>query len=165
MQIDLFDGNGFDDLAQAFLELHRHYVGDAAPSPEAVARNLRDEVLAPGAGVRVLVARDGERIAGLATFAILYPAPDAQGQLLMKDLYVRAAWRGQGVGESLMGFLARHALARGCVRFDWTTETGNPRAIDFYERLGARRVPEKVYFRLAGEELARFAREHGGDGP
>lgn len=162
MEVGFFDGAGRDELAEAFVELHRHYVGDAAPSLQAVAANLRDEVLAPASGVRVVVARDEGRIAGLATFAILYPAPGARGQLFMKDLYVRDGWRGRGVGEAIMGLLARHAVASGCVRFDWTTETGNPGAIAFYERLGATRVTEKVYFRLDGPALEAFARGPSG---
>lgn len=152
----------FDELVQAFVELHRHYVGDAAPAEPVVAANLRERVLAPGSSVRVAVAHDAGRVAGLATFAILYPAPGAQGQLFMKDLFVRAAWRGQGVGERLMQFLAAHALAQGCVRLDWTTETGNPGAIAFYDRLGAARVAEKVYFRLDGDALAAVATGAGG---
>lgn len=151
---------GLDDLVEVFTELHRHYVGDAAPSPHAVRDNLAHALGQAGADVRVAVARDGGPagpIAGLATVARLIPAPGAQGQLFMKDLYVRAPWRGRGVGEALMAFLARHALAQGCVRLDWTTETGNPGALAFYDRLGAARVTEKVYFRFSGEALAALA--------
>ncbi len=147
-----------DALAPVFAELHRHYAGDAAPPLATVAANLRDRVLAPGSGVRVVTARQGGRIAALATVALLYPAPGAQGQLFMKDLYVCDGWRGHGVGEQLMRFLAAQALAEGCVRFDWTTETGNPGAVAFYERLGAQRVQEKIYFRLTGAALQALAR-------
>jgi ribosomal protein S18 acetylase RimI-like enzyme len=160
-QIELFDGRDVDALAEAFTDLHRHYLGDAAPTAQAVAANLRDHVLAASSGVRIAVARVQGRIAGLATFAILYPAPGARGQLFMKDLFVRDAFRGQGLGEALMGFLARHAVAHDCVRLDWTTETGNPGAMAFYDRLGATRVTEKVYYRIAGEQLERFARGDG----
>ncbi len=165
LQLCLFDGDAEapDELAQAFAELHRHYVGDLAPDLETVSANLRDRVLAPGSGTRIALARADGRIAGLATFAILYPAPGARGQLFMKDLYVRAGWRGQGVGEALMGFLARHAVDKGCVRFDWTTERGNAGAIAFYDRLGASRVAEKLYFRLDGPALEALA-AGGGDG-
>lgn len=157
MHIRLYEGTDHAPLAQAFAELYRHYFADAAPPYETILRALEHEVLAPEASIRVAVAEDGPEIAGLATFAILYPAPGSRGQLFMKDLFVRAAWRGHGVGERLMGFLARHAVAQGCVRLDWTTETGNPGAIGFYERLGASRVAEKIYFRLAGEALTAFA--------
>jgi hypothetical protein len=48
-------------------------------------------------------------------------------------------------------------LERGCTRFDWTAETGNSEALTFYDRLGARRVEEKVYFRFDGEALKALA--------
>jgi len=56
-----------------------------------------------------------------------------------------------------MRFLARLAVERGCVRFDWTAETDNPDALGFYDRLGARRVADKVYYRFDGEALQRLA--------
>jgi uncharacterized protein len=158
MTVTFLDGTGLDDLAGVFAELHRHYVGDAAPPLAVVRDNLRHALCAGGADVRVAVARQGGSIAGIATVARLIPAPGAQAQLFMKDLYVREAWRGQGVGERLMAFLARHALQQGCVRLDWTTETGNPAALAFYDRLGAARVTEKVYFRFSGDALAALAR-------
>ena len=88
---------------------------------------------------------------------MLYPAPGPGGQLFMKDLFTLAGSRGQGVGRALMGFVARLAARRGCVRFDWTAETDNPEALAFYDRLGAGRVAEKVYYRFDGETLQQFA--------
>jgi GNAT superfamily N-acetyltransferase len=122
-----------------------------------VRANLVDGLFGPDTGVRVVQVLDGEQVAALATVSLLYPAPGAKGQLFMKDLFVRAAWRGQGLGEALMRWLARYAIEQGCVRFDWTTETGNPAAIAFYEQLGAARVTEKVYFRLTAEALNDLA--------
>ena len=75
----------------------------------------------------------------------------------MKDLFTVAEARGRGVGKVLMRFLARLAVERGCVRLDWTAETDNAAALSFYDRLGARRVTEKVYYRFDGEALAAFA--------
>jgi len=77
----------------------------------------------------------------------------------MKDLFTLAAARGRGVGHALMAFLARLALERGCGRVDRTAETDNPEALAFYDRLGARRVEEKVYFRVDGEALKALAAE------
>jgi hypothetical protein len=53
-----------------------------------------------------------------------------------------------------MGFLARLAVERGCVRFDSTAETDNPEALAFYDRLGAGRVAEGSLLR----GLARTSR-------
>jgi GNAT superfamily N-acetyltransferase len=157
MLIDFFTPEQTEAVVDAFHELSRHYHGEKALPRAAVRRNFVDQVLGPHSGVRVLVASEGGQVAALATVAILYPAPEERGQLFMKDLFVREGWRGRGVGEQLMRFLARYALAHDCVRFDWTAEAGNHGALAFYRRLQARPVPEKVYFRLTGDELAALA--------
>ena len=54
-------------------------------------------------------------------------------------------------------FLARLANARGCGRMEWSVLDWNQPAIDFYERLGARRMNEWQICRLTGAALARYA--------
>jgi GNAT superfamily N-acetyltransferase len=121
-----------------------------------MARHVDAAVLAPGS-CEIAVAEQDGRAVGLATFAVLYPAPGPGGQLFMKDLFALAEARGQGVGCALMAFLARLAMERGCLRFDWTAETDNPTALEFYDRLGASRVAEKVYYRFEGKALQHLA--------
>jgi GNAT superfamily N-acetyltransferase len=145
-------------LAELFHAVDRHYWGAAAPTREAMAEHVRQRVLSATTCEIALAEIEGEAV-GLATFAILYPAPGPSGQLFMKDLFTLAAARGRGVGHALMAFLARLALERGCGRFDWTAETDNLGALAFYDRLGARRVEEKVYFRADGEALKALAAE------
>ena len=146
------DGEALVDLFHA---MDVHYWGAAAPSRAAMARHI--EGLLPFRSCEIAVARQDDRPVGLATFAVLYPAPGLGGQLFMKDLFTIAQVRGQGIGRMIMRFLARLAVERGCVRFDWTAETDNPDALGFYDRLGARRVTEKVYYRFGGEELRKLA--------
>ena len=49
-------------------------------------------------------------------------------------------------------------IERGGTRLDWSALDWNAPAIRFYENLGAARLDEWKGFRLAGPELARFAR-------
>ncbi len=158
MQIGFFEPAMLPALATALHELDQHYFGERAATHAQVLAHLQSRMLAPDSGVRVVVALDGGAVAALATVSLLYPAPEQRGQLFMKDLYVCSAWRGQGLGEQLMQFLARYAVQKNCVRFDWTTETTNPGARAFYEKLGAQAVPEKVYYRLTGDALLQLAR-------
>jgi ribosomal protein S18 acetylase RimI-like enzyme len=94
---------------------------------------------------------------GFASFAQIFPGLGTAPQVYMKELYVAKAGRGAGVGEALMRALARLARARGCTRIDWTTQQDNTGARAFYERIGARVVEEKVYFRLDGAKLTELA--------
>ena len=145
-----------DELVRLFHAIDVHYWGKAAPSQAAMARHVDEAVLAYRSCEIAIAEQDGHAV-GLATFAVLYPAPGPGGQLFMKDLFALAAARGQGVGHALMGFLARLAVERGCVRFDWTAESDNADALAFYDRLGAGRVMEKVYYRFDGERLRQLA--------
>ena len=157
MQVAFFEPTDFDALVVAFQDLGQHYFGSASPGKDAVRSALAEDVLGKASGVSIVVAKDGAQVAGFATISILYPAPGFKGQLFMKDLYVCSAWRGRGIGEQIMRFLAEYALSKGCVRLDWTTEGTNSGAIAFYERLGASRVQEKVYFRLTVPEMQALA--------
>lgn len=159
MHIAFFEPRHTAAVVDAFHELNCHYFGENAGAREAIHRHVVSDILGPESGVRIVVAMDGEVVAGLATISLMYPAPDERGQLYMKDIYVCEAWRGRGVGEQIMRFLARYAVSRQCIRFDWTTEDWNAGAMAFYARLGARPVEEKVYYRLAGQDLADFASE------
>jgi GNAT superfamily N-acetyltransferase len=143
-------------LATLFHAIDLHYWGAAVPPRAVMAEHVRRDILGEH-GCEIAVAELDGKAVGLATFAILYPAPGPAGQLFMKDLFTLAEARGRGIGQALMGFLASLALERGCTRFDWTAETDNPRALAFYDRLGARRVDEKVYYRFEGEALRELA--------
>lgn len=146
-----------DVLAALFHALDLHYWGAAAPSAEAMAAHVRDKILAPQSNCEIALAETAGEAVGIATFAIVYPAPHLSGQLFLKDLFTTAEARGRGIGEKLMRFLAALAVARGCSRLDWTAEAENPGAMAFYERLGAQRVENKVYYRLDSGALAALA--------
>jgi GNAT superfamily N-acetyltransferase len=155
IQIKLVGPDDAAALTELFLAIDRHYWG-TAPTLTAMAEHVRQRVLSATSCQIALAEIEGKAV-GLATFAILYPAPGPSGQLFMKDLFTLAAARDRGVGHALMAYLARLALERGCGRFDWTAETDNAEALAFYDRLGARRVQEKVYFRFDGEALKALA--------
>jgi GNAT superfamily N-acetyltransferase len=142
-------------LGELFQALFAHYWGDAAPEPAAIARHVAQDILP--SGCEIAIAEQDGRAVGIATFAVLYPGPGLGGQLTMKDLFVRKEARGAGAGHALLRYLAGVAIERGCLRLDWTAETDNEGALAFYDRLGARRVTEKVYYRLDGALLKQWA--------
>jgi len=139
-------------LALLFEEMQRHYDVSCPP---------REMILADLAGlptsVEILVAEaDGELI-GLATFSAIYPGPGLKGGFFLKDLFVTQPARGSGVGKRLLREIARLALGRGLTRMDWTADRNNAGLLAYYDRTGARREEDKVFFRLKGEALEAFA--------
>jgi GNAT superfamily N-acetyltransferase len=158
VRIQFFEPRYFQSFADAMHELDQHYFGQAGASREAVSASLERGLLGANSGVKVVLAVDEGEVAGLATVSLLFPAPELRGQLFMKDLFVRQNWRGHGVGEQIMQFLAVYAVNLNCVRFDWTTENTNSGAMAFYARLGAEHIRRKVYYRLTGPALEALAK-------
>jgi GNAT superfamily N-acetyltransferase len=149
-------------LVDLMHEMCVSYSEEAPVSRDDVRSNLMDNLLAPDSAVRLVVAADerGEVI-GLAAIVLFHslaePDPRRRGQLLLKEIYVRQARQGQGVGKALMAWVARHAIERGCARMDWHVSASNRQGLAFYRTLGAVHVPGRLSFRLAGEFMARLA--------
>jgi len=97
------------------------------------------------------------RVAGFAFWFFNYSTWQGRPGLYLEDLFVRPAFRGQGIGKALLVYLAQVALDEGCGRFQWQVLDWNRPAIDFYEALGAKRLGEWITMRVSGEELARLA--------
>ena len=94
--------------------------------------------------------------AGFTLFFRSYSTFLAKPGLYLEDLFVRPELRGRGIGKALLLDLAKLANERGCGRFEWTVLDWNQPAIEFYESIGARRMPEWQICRLSGEALERY---------
>jgi GNAT superfamily N-acetyltransferase len=107
----------------------------------------------------VLMARvDGESV-GFALFFHNYSTFRAQPGIYLEDLYVRPAFRGEGIGEALLKRIAKLAVERGCGRFEWSVLDWNQRAVEFYKALGAEPLNEWTMFRVSGDNLLRLAQD------
>src|SRR5207244_9221267 len=106
-----------------------------------------------------LVAEWDGAPAGFAFYFHTYSTWLGRWGLYLEDLFVRPAFRGRGIGKALLVELARIGVAEKIGRVNWQVLDWNTPAIEFYERLGARRLVEWESFRLAGEALERLARD------
>ncbi len=95
-----------------------------------------------------VVARAGAEVAGFAIYFRNFSTFAGREGLFLEDLYVRPAFRGQGIGRSLLEHVAGVAAARGCGRMEWSVLNWNRRAVGFYEALGARPVNDWTIYRL-----------------
>ena len=149
-------------LVDLMHEMCVFYSEETPVSRDEVRSNLHDNLLAPDSPVRLVVAADEQgELVGLAAIVLFHSlvdvAPRRRGQLLLKELYVRQARQGEGIGKALMSWAARHALERGCARMDWHVSASNREGLAFYRSLGALHVAGRLSFRLAGEFMARLA--------
>jgi GNAT superfamily N-acetyltransferase len=161
MQIAFVDESQHEALVDLMHEMCLFYSEEAPVSRDDVRANLVGNLLGPHSAVRLVVASDAGEVVGLAAVALFHslvdPAPSRRGQLLLKELYVRRARRGQGIGKALMTWVARHAIEHGCARMDWHVSASNRPGLAFYRSLGALHVAGRLSFRLGGEFLARLA--------
>lgn len=142
------DGAAFEALYHGYLEHYRLGPPDGAETAKLIAR------LESGRHMSCLLAFDGARAVGFATWALTFPAGRGTA-LFMKELFVDPEARGQGVGRHLLAGLAEIAEADGCVRFDWQTDGDNQGAQAFYRAIGAPTC-EKRSYRVPAEAFAAF---------
>jgi GNAT superfamily N-acetyltransferase len=126
---------------------------------EATESQLRTTLFpADGApAAHCVLAFAGGAPAGFAIFFYNYSTFLARPGLYLEDLFVKPGFRGRGLGKALLLHLAKLANARGCGRMEWSVLDWNRPAIDFYEKLGARRMTEWQICRLTGPSLEQYA--------
>lgn len=110
----------------------------------------------------VLIAEVNGAPAGFALFFHNFSTFVGKPGLYLEDLFVRPAFRGLGLGKTLMVRLAQLAVERDCGRFEWSVLDWNQPAIDFYRSLGAVGMDEWTVQRVAGDALQALA-TRGGD--
>ena len=91
----------------------------------------------------VLIAKEGKTATGYAIYSLGFWADAWEGTVFLTDLFVREAWRSQGVGRILMEELAAIGRKAGCRRVMWTVWTKNAKAQEFYRALGAETIAEE----------------------
>ena len=123
----------------------------------ATEADLHDSLFGPRPIIEVLIAEADGDVAGYALCFHNYSTFLCKRGLYLEDLFVRPAFRGRGIGRLLLSHLAKLAIDRGCLRFEWAVLDWNEPAIAFYRSLGARPLEDWTVFRVTGEALQRLA--------
>lgn len=110
---------------------------------------------APAAST-LLAFVDGKPI-GYATYFFTFATMVGTRGLWLDDLFIEPAFRGKGIGQALMAYLADIALQNQCGRFEWMVLDWNESAIGFYERLGGTFLTDWRMCRLDEAQLSRVA--------
>ena len=97
--------------------------------------------------------------AGFSTWFPNYSTFRGSVGIFIEDLFVRAPYRGHGIGKGLMASLARRCIDEGYGRCEWAVLGWNAPSIAFYKSIGAQVRDDWLICRLSGDALARFARQ------
>ncbi len=123
----------------------------------ATEESLRAALFGEAPAARTLLAFvDGSPIA-YATYFFTFASMVGKRGLWLDDLFVAPAFRGKGIGQALMAYLADIARQNECGRFEWIVLDWNEGAIGFYRSLGAKILTEWRICRLDEAQLPRVA--------
>lgn len=153
------DGADAQVLFDLILELatYEKLADRVAGDAEVLRRSLFEE---KAAEALLLEAPDGEAI-GYAIFFTTFSTFECRSGIWLEDVYVRPEHRRGGIGRAVMEHLAQLALERGHVRLEWVALDWNEPALNFYEKLGAKRLDDWLIHRLEREGIARLAAGEG----
>ncbi|MFT6050561.1 MAG: GNAT superfamily N-acetyltransferase [Halioglobus sp.] len=124
---------------------------------KASEQDLADALFADHPKAFALICRIGDTPVGFALYFFNYSTWTGKFGLFLEDLYVAREHRGSGAGKALLKHLAQLAVENDCARFEWNVIDWNAPAIAFYESFGAKPQSEWIGYRLAGDDLERFA--------
>jgi GNAT superfamily N-acetyltransferase len=128
------------------------------PDPEAKKRILRD-IFSKNKLLQLFVAedKDSRKLVGYALYFYAYSSFLARPTLYLEDIFVLEEHRHRGIGRDLFVRCVAEAERKNCGRMEWSVLTWNKRAIDFYEKLGARRLDEWYYYRLDAKSIKELS--------
>ena len=117
---------------------------------------LRDSLFARRDAEALIVEADGEAV-GYAIFYTTFSTFECRSGIWLEDVYVRPEHRRGGVGRRILEHLAALALERGHVRLEWCALEWNEPALNFYAKLGARRLDDWRMLRLEVDGMRTLA--------
>ena len=122
-------------------------------NPDALAEHLFGDRPC----IEALVAERDGSVVGFALFFTNYSTFLTQPGIYLEDLFVRPAYRHQGIATALLRQLASLARDRGAGRLEWSVLEWNQPAIAFYEKIGATILPDWRICRMVGPAIAALA--------
>lgn len=138
----------------AYEKLGDAVTGDA----EVLRRSLFEE---KAAEALLLETSDGTAV-GYAIFFTTFSTFECRSGIWLEDVYVRPEHRRGGIGRAVMEHLAQIAQQRGHVRLEWVALDWNEPALNFYAKLGARRLDDWKILRLEKDGIRALAEAAGG---
>ncbi len=134
IEIDFATVDDLPHLADLLGELFA-LESDFTPDREKQLRGLRAILEEPALG-RLFVLRVAGQVAGMANALITVSTAEGGRVLLLEDVIVSSAHRGNGLGRRLVEHVLGWARGQGMTRVTLLADRDNHPALDFYRKLG-----------------------------
>jgi GNAT superfamily N-acetyltransferase len=115
---------------------------------DAARERLVADLFGPTPRIECYLGFVGDCAAGYAIVVETYSSFLALPTLYLEDLFVLPQHRGKRLGYALFERCRDEAVQRGCGRMEWTVLNWNRLAIEFYERIGGRKMDEWHLYRI-----------------
>ena len=122
----------------------------------ATVTDLEKTLFGPTSYAEVLLAEVNGETAGFCLFFHNYSTFLGKPGIYIEDVYIRPAFRGQGLGKTLFATVAAIARNRNCGRIDWSVLDWNESAIELYRQMGATPMNEWTVYRLNKEQFEKM---------
>jgi GNAT superfamily N-acetyltransferase len=155
LQVDLRAGTA-DDVP-LLLSMFRAMAAFEKLEVSATPESVRAALFGDAPAARTLLASVDGAVVAYAVYFFTFSTMLGKRGLWLEDLFVDPEFRGKGIGQALMAYLADVAIQNECGRFEWTVLDWNASAIEFYRRLGATMLDDWRICRLDGAQLSRVA--------
>jgi GNAT superfamily N-acetyltransferase len=144
----------------ALLELIRELATfeKLAHEVEATVASLENSFFGPRPVAGALFARCDGELAGYAIYFFTFSSFLGRQGIWLEDVYVRPNFRKRGLGQRLIEAVAKVGVERNCGRFEWTALNWNEPALNFYDKLGARKLDEWVLLRMNAAQLSKLGK-------
>ena len=121
---------------------------------------LQETLFGSKAYAEVIIGYFDKKPASFALFFHNFSTFLGKPGIYLEDLYVRPEFRGQGIGQIMLAYLAKLAKDRKCGRLEWWVLDWNETAIKFYKKIGAKAMDEWTVQRVSGQELNNLAESY-----
>ncbi|QIA09533.1 GNAT family N-acetyltransferase [Draconibacterium halophilum] len=114
----------------------------------ATEQDIRDTIFAPDTHVKVFVAEnEKQKVCGFTLIFKSFSTFKAVANYHIEDLFVFPEYRKLGIGTLLMNHLKTYAKGKGAKLVDWYVNNRNHSAMDFYDRIDAKKLDYKsIYY-------------------
>jgi GNAT superfamily N-acetyltransferase len=125
------------------------------PPDDASRRRIIRDIFSRQELLNVFLAEEklSRELVGYALYFYTYSSFLARRTLYLEDIFVLEEHRGRGLGKDLFVRCVQEARKNDCGRMEWAVLTWNENAIDFYEKLGAKRMDQWYAYRLTRESI------------
>jgi GNAT superfamily N-acetyltransferase len=142
-----------DEFCKILFDLHKHYYSTSKLDSARATLYFDDVMQKNLEKFRIYVCIDSaNHVVGFAacyeSMSFVELQSDKTIQLQLKELFVRKEFRSKGVGGLLMQRVLDEARLSGYYRVDWNVRDWNIKGINFYKKLGAKFVEDRLSMRI-----------------